>query len=72
MNEEDRRLVSLIRATLPPLAEPPSSIDLWPQLEHRLDGRRTSVGKLDWLMTALVLALLASFPETLMLVLYHL
>ena len=71
MNTEDQKLVILIRETLPPLSEPTSSIDLWPRLERQLIARRTSVGKLDWLMAALVLGLLAGFPEAVMLVLYH-
>ena len=72
MNVEDRKLVMLIRETLRPPSEPPGSIDLWPRLERQLIDRRTSVGKLDWLMAALVLGLLAVFPEAVMLVLYHL
>lgn len=72
MNALDRELVSLIRESLPPLSQPPSTIDLWPQLRRRLDDRRTTVGKLDWLMVALVLALLAGFPESVLLVLFNL
>ena len=72
MRAKDQELVSLMRETLPPPSEPPPSVDLWPQLQLRLTDPRTSVGKLDWLMAALVMGLLAGFPETVMLVLYHL
>ncbi len=72
MNAEDQKLVTLVQETLPSLSEPPSAIDLWPRFERRLIDRRTSVGKLDWLMAALVLGLLAGFPEAVMFLLYYL
>lgn len=72
MNAADQKLVALIRKTVPPLSGPRSAIDLWPRLEDRLNERRTRPGRLDWLMAALVLGLLAAFPEAALLVLYHL
>jgi hypothetical protein len=72
VNADDRELVRLIRETLPSMNVPPSSLDLWPRFERRLDERRTRVGRVDWLMAALALGLLAGFPEVLMLLLYHL
>lgn len=71
MNADDREWAGLIRQSLAP-SEPPSPVDLWPRFERRLDERRASVGKLDWILAAVGLGLLASFPEALMLVLYHL
>lgn len=72
MRTDDQRLVALVRQALPPLDDSPDSVDLWRRFEHRVDGRRPSPGRLDWLMVALVLALLAGFPEALLLLLYHL
>jgi hypothetical protein len=72
MNANDQELTTLIRETLLPLGEPPSAIDLWPRLERRLGAGRTSVGRVDWFLAAVVLGLLAGFPEAVLLVLYHL
>lgn len=72
MNADDRRLVELLRRGLPPLRESPAAVDLWRRFERRLERRRTSVGKLDWLVAALALGLLAGFPEAVMLLLYQL
>lgn len=71
MSADDRELAELIRRTLPP-GEPPPPVDLWPRLARRLGQRRAAVGPLDWLMAAAAAALLAVFPEALVLVLYHL
>lgn len=69
---EDRRLADLVREALPPTGAPPPPCDLWPRLERRLEAARPRVGHVDWLLAAVVVALVASFPESILVLLYHL
>ena len=72
MSGGDQELGDLLREAIPPVQRQAPGIDLWPHLERRLHERRARLARSDWLVAALVLGLLALFPEAALLVLYHL
>lgn len=73
MNDQDNgKLVELLRKVLPPVTETELRRDLWPAMLRALDTRPVPVPWYDWALGALLAAQLLLFPEMLLVLLYHL
>jgi len=69
---DDEKVLSLLRAAVPPLKDPGLKRDLWPAMLRKLDEQPIRVSWLDWALVAFVAAWLFVFPEVIPAVLYQL
>jgi hypothetical protein len=68
----DERLRAAIRAAIPPIATSSPSRDLWPQVLLGVTPQPARASRLDWALLAAVVAWLVAFPESVVVLLYHL
>ena len=68
---DDNELTSVVRSAFPPSPDLPPSRDLWPRVIDRIHSR-PGPDRIDLALAALVVVLLAIFPEWLYLLAYHL
>jgi hypothetical protein len=73
-SNNDERLYTLLKQSLPPLESVAPRRDLWPDMLKRIHaGHRTPrFGRLDWILTGLVAASVLAFPTLIPGILYHL
>ncbi len=80
MTENDRshsddRIERLLKQSLPPISTHPRATlerDLWPAMQRRLEQSSIALPWFDWALLAAVIAWLALFPKTILVLLYHL
>ncbi len=62
----------LLKSALPPVKDLELKHDLWPAMRRRIDERTIRVPIWDWALIAAVLAWVAIFPQSVLVLLYHL
>jgi len=72
MNDEYERLRRAVRAAIPPAAGDGPSRDLWAQVVRRIAPEPVRASRLDWVLLAAVGAWLILFPDSVVVLLYHL
>jgi hypothetical protein len=68
----EERLRRALRAAIPPVDAGGPPRDLWPMVRRRLEEQPAPVSRLDWALLAALVAWLVIFPESLVVLLYHL
>jgi hypothetical protein len=74
-NEEIKHMQELLKQAVAPLPDSELRRDLWPQMLSKLDERQLSVHRVpwfDWVLAAILSAVLIFFPGSLPALLYHL
>lgn len=70
--EEERKLLAVLKREFPPLQNAELQRDLWPQMLRRLDAQPLRVPWFDWALAAAVAVALLLFPNAIPALLYQL
>jgi hypothetical protein len=74
-NEEIENMKELLKQTVAPVPDTELRRDLWPQMLRKLDEQPLPVLRVpwfDWVLTAILSAVLIFFPGSIPALLYHL